>query len=275
MIPCSAGLFKVRRAFTAASLSALFAVSPAATVEAAPALATTEASSAIIGDLEPTHADECTPLTPEPHRAITDAPVEDASPVRQRDSHPAQAPKSEHMYGVLPNYATVEEDAIAPRLTIRQTFQLAALGSFDPYVFPFVGVMAAINHAPGQSFSQRYATSLADNSIGNFLTSAVMPTVMRQDPRYFESGRGSIARRVGYAASRSVVTRSRSGQSQFNVSEIAGNAIAAGVSNLYYAPAERTVTGTLSRWGMQVLWDTLSNEMKEFWPDVRHKLRHE
>ncbi len=31
----------------------------------------------------------------------------------------------------------------------------------------------------------------------------------------------------------------------------------------------------LTRWGMQVLWDTLSNEMKEFWPDVREKLhRH-
>ena len=235
----------------------------------------TAVSSAIIGDLEPTNADERAALARETHPSITDAPVEDGSEVSRRDPHPAPAPKSDHMFGVLPNYATVEEDAIAPRLTIRQTFQMAALGSFDPYVFPFVGVMAAINPAPGQSFSQRYATSLADNSIGNFLTSAVMPTVMRQDPRYFESGHGGIARRVGYAASRSVVTRSRSGQSQFNVSEIAGNAIAAGVSNLYYAPAERTVTGTLTRWGMQVLWDTLSNEMKEFWPDVRHKLHHE
>jgi hypothetical protein len=50
-------------------------------------------------------------------------------------------------------------------------------------------------------------------------------------------------------------------------------AIAAGISNAYYAPGDRTVGGTLARWGMQVLWDTVSNELKEFWPDIRRKMR--
>jgi len=117
--------------------------------------------------------------------------------------------------------------APARSVAIRATWR--RLSSFDPYVFPFVGVMAAINHAPGQAFPQRYATSLADNSIGNFLTSAVLPLAMRQDPRYFKSGHGGIARRAGYAATRSVVTRGPSGQLQFNVSELGGNLIAAGV----------------------------------------------
>ncbi len=152
---------------------------------------------------------------------------------------------------------------------------MAALGSFDPYVFPFVGVVSCLNHEPGLSYAQRYATSLADNSIGNFLTTAIMPLAMRQDPRYFESGKGSLPRRLAYAASRSLITRGRSGQTQFNVSEIGGNAIAATLSNLYYTPPERTFSGTLTRWGMQVMWDTLSNEMKEVWPDIRAKLhRH-
>ena len=71
-----------------------------------------------------------------------------------------------------------------------------------------------------------------------------------------------------------MITRGRSGRSQFNGAEIGGNALAATVSNLYYTPSERTVTGTLTRWGMQVMWDTLSNEMKEFWPDIRAKLHH-
>ena len=179
------------------------------------------------------------------------------------------------MFGVLPNYATVEEGQAAAGLTTQQSFQMAALGSFDPYVLPFVGVVAGLSPAPGQSYGRRYMTSLADNSIGNFLTSAVLPLAIGQDPRYFQSGRGSIARRVAYAASRSVITRGRSGSSQFNVSEIGGNAIAAGLSNLYHVPAERTLTGTLTRWGMQVMWDTLSNEMKEFWPDIRRKLHRQ
>jgi hypothetical protein len=181
-------------------------------------------------------------------------------------------PPSLHMFGVLPNYNTVEDGDVATRITTKQTYQMAALGSFDPYVFPFVGVVSVLNHAPGQSYARRYATSLADNSIGNFLTTAIMPMAMSQDPRYFESGKGSVLSRLAYAASRTVITRDRSGRTQFNVSEIGGNAIAAVLSNLYYTSSERTVTGTLTRWGMQVMWDTLSNEMKEVWPDIRAKL---
>jgi hypothetical protein len=184
-------------------------------------------------------------------------------------------PPSTHMFGVLPNYTTVEKGGLASRVTTKQTFTMAALSSFDPYVFPFVGVISFINHAPGQSYARRYATSLTDNSVGNFLTTAVMPLATGQDPRYFESGKGRLPRRLAYAASRSVITRGRSGQTQFNVSEIGGNAIAATLSNLYSAPSERTVSGTLTRWGMQVMWDTLSNEMKEVWPDIRAELhRH-
>ena len=178
------------------------------------------------------------------------------------------------MFGVLPNYTTVEDGAARSAVTTRQTFQMAALGSFDPYVFPFVGVMSALQHAAaGQPYPRRYATSLADNAIANFLTTAIMPMAMRQDPRYFESGRGSLARRFGYAASRSVITGSRSGATQFNVSEIGGNAIAATFSNLYYTPAgaRHRHAHTL---GMQLMWDALSNEMKEFWPDIRARLHH-
>jgi hypothetical protein len=202
------------------------------------------------------------------------APASETSPDASSSSG-EHAPPSPHMFGVLPNYSTVEDGDVVTRITTKQTFQMAALGSFDPYVFPFVGVISVLNHAPGQSYARRYATSLADNSIGNFLTTAIMPMAMSQDPRYFESGQGSLPRRLAYAASRTVITRDRSGRTQFNVSEIGGNAIAATLSNLYYTRSERTVTGTLTRWGMQVLWDTLSNEMKEVWPDIRVKLhRH-
>lgn len=207
-----------------------------------------------------------------------DAPATAAvTPATESVDATAAAPvaPSTHMFGVLPNYATVEEGGMAPRLTATQMFRMTALGSFDPYVFSFVGVVAGINSGSHQAYAQRYATSMADNAIGNFLTSAVMPLAAGQDPRYFQSGRGSVGRRVAYAASRSVITRRRSGSSQFNVSEIGGNAMAAGLSNLYYARPERTLTGTLTRWGMQVKWDTLSNEMKEFWPDIRHKLHHD
>jgi hypothetical protein len=184
--------------------------------------------------------------------------------------------KPDRVFGVLPNYSTVEGQRQVPPITARRAFTMAGLNSFDPYVFPFVGVVAALGVGQGTtSYTRRYATAMADNSIGNFMTTAVLPSLLHQDPRYFELGAGSLWHRVGYAASRSVVTRSRSGGAQFNVSEIGGNAIAAMISNAYYQPADRNALGVLTRWGSQVMWDTLSNELKEFWPDVRRKLHHQ
>jgi hypothetical protein len=184
----------------------------------------------------------------------------------------------DHMFGVLPNYTTVERASSAPAVNVRKKFKMASLNTFDPYVYPFVGVVATFTRNYGGAASgylKQYAASLTDNATGNLLTTAVLPSLLHQDPRYFERGAGSFLGRVAYAASRSVVARSDTGHSQFNFSEISGNAIAAEISNAYYPAADRTVTATLSRWGMQVMWDTLSNELKEFWPDVRHRLhRH-
>src|SRR5262249_22714278 len=106
-----------------------------------------------------------------------------------------------------------------------------------------------------------------------FLTSAIVPSLTKQDSRYFRSGEGGVFRRIAYAASRSIVTRTRSGHGAFNISEVGGNLAAAGGSNLYHDPADRTSAGTMSRWGLQVMGDTLGNELKEFWPDIHAKLR--
>jgi hypothetical protein len=202
----------------------------------------------------------------------------------------------DRIFGVLANYTTVEAAAQSSPITAKRAFKMAALNSFDPYVFPFVGVVAALGAGQGGTFAstmtrrwhqtaaadtgigdfitRRYPTALADNAIGNFLTTGVLPSLLHQDPRYFELGAGSVWHRAAYAASRSVITRSRTGTPQFNVSEIGGNALAATASNAYYRSVDRSATNTLTRWGMQVMWDTLSNELKEFWPDIRRKLHH-
>jgi hypothetical protein len=181
------------------------------------------------------------------------------------------------MFGILPNNTTVENQSQVPPVGVREKFKMASMNTFDPYVYPFVGAIATLNRSYGSNmgeYFEQYAASLTDNMTGNFLTTAVLPSVLHQDPRYFELGSGGFLHRFAYAASRSIVTRSDRGHAQFNVSELAGNGIAAGISNLYYPSADRTLTATLSRWGMQVMWDTLSNELKEFWPDVRQKLHH-
>jgi hypothetical protein len=181
------------------------------------------------------------------------------------------------MFGVLPNYSTVEGTNHADPISPGQKFRLARLSTFDPYAFAFVGFAAGINRHYGDGpggFVKQYGATFADNSIGNFMTSGVFPSLLHQDPRYYQRDHGSVGGRVAYAFSRVLITRGDSGHVQVNASEIAGTGVAATVSNAYYPLAQRTASATFSRWLTQIAWDGLSNELKEFWPDVRRRLHH-
>jgi hypothetical protein len=48
---------------------------------------------------------------------------------------PPQAP--DRIFGVLANYTTVEDPNAVTPITTKARFRMAALNSFDPYVFPF------------------------------------------------------------------------------------------------------------------------------------------
>jgi len=113
--------------------------------------------------------------------------------------------------------------------------------------------------------------------------------MLHQDPRYFQSGQGSFWHRSGYAVSRIFVTRTDSRTNQFNYSEIVGSALASAISTYSYHPhpgyhpmpgvevpyvaSDRTVKNTLSVWGSQVGYDTITLVIKEFWPDIRRKIK--
>lgn len=124
-------------------------------------------------------------------------------------------------------------------------------------------------------YSKRFGAAFADNTIENFMTGAVFPSLLREDPRYYQMGTGAIWRRSGYAVSHIFVTRTDSGHKRFNFSEILGSALAAGICTYsYHARADRTLSGAASVWGRQVAFYTLSTFVKEFWPDLRRKLSH-
>jgi hypothetical protein len=104
------------------------------------------------------------------------------------------------------------------------------------------------------------------------MTEAVVPALLKEDPRYFRLGSGGFFKRTGYALSRIWVTRTDAGGTTVNFSEIAGAGLSSGISNFYYPPEDRTLSKNLSRWGIMVGEDTFFNLLKEYWPDIRHKL---
>jgi len=144
-----------------------------------------------------------------------------------------------------------------------------------------VGVLAAKSQAEdddeawGQGvkgYAKRYAAGFADQAIGNFMTGAVYPSLLHQDPRYYRLGHGGFWHRGFYAATRVIVTRGDSGAKQFDYSEFLGDASAAGIATLYHTKANRNLDGAAETFATQIAVDALGNVLKEFWPDVRKKL---
>ena len=188
---------------------------------------------------------------------------------------------NDRIFYAMPNFLTVENAGRVPPLTSKQKFKLVAQDSFDYFNYPWFGVLAGISQAENseagygqgaQGYGKRYGSAFADGTIENFTTGAVFPSLLRQDPRYYQLGEGKFLHRVGYAATRIFVTRTDSGRRQFNYSEVTGAAVAAGISNAYHPAGDRNFGNTVSVWATDMGWDTFILVVKEFWPDVRRKL---
>jgi hypothetical protein len=190
---------------------------------------------------------------------------------------------NDRIFEVLPNYGTVESAGKLPPLRTGQKFRIATASVFDWAAYPFNGVLAAISQAKndpqswGQgwgAYGKRYGASFADNSIGTYNTVAIYPSLLHEDPRYYQMSKGPVMHRFAYGFSRLFVTKTDSGETRFNYSETLGNATAAAISNIYHAPEDRTASRNASTLGFLILYDGLSNELKEFWPDIRRKVLH-
>jgi hypothetical protein len=194
----------------------------------------------------------------------------------------AQAPQPEpkRIFGIIPNYRTSPTLAQYKPLTRKQKFKIAAQDSFDwgavlmALTFAGAGQLTNANPSFGQGasgFARYFGAGYADVVIGNMMTEAIYPSLLRQDPRYFRRGTGGGWSRLGYAMSRIVVTHKDSGGRTFNYSEFLGNATAVAISNSYY-PDARDAATSASRFGVQIGLDMAGFVAKEFAPDIMRKL---
>jgi hypothetical protein len=191
---------------------------------------------------------------------------------------------NDRLFKVLPNFLTLEDAKQRPPLTTGEKFKVVARGSFDFVIFPWYGLLAGISQAENSEagyghgaagYGKRYGAAFADTTTEAFMVGAVLPSLLRQDPRFYQLRNGRFLHRLGYAVSRIVITRSDSGAEQFNYSEIFGSAISAGISTYSYHPhSDRTLPNTVGVWSTQVGYDTISNVIKEFWPDIRRMISH-
>ncbi len=192
---------------------------------------------------------------------------------------PAMLPPGKRVLGVLPNYRTANYTADYHPITNKQKITIALKDSFD-YPLVGVGAMYAALYQLEDSHPQfnqgfkgylrRFGTSYTDQVVGNMMTEGILPIAFHEDPRYFRIGEGTKWHRAGYALSRIVITRTDSGGTSFNFAEIVGNGIGAGVGLSYYSD-DRDFNSFLQNWGTQLATDAISQVLKEFWPDIKHR----
>jgi hypothetical protein len=149
--------------------------------------------------------------------------------------------------GFIPNFYVSYIPNAVP-LKPRQKFELAWKSLVDPVNFGLTGAVAGIQqwrddfHGYGQGaegYAKRYGAAYADGVTGTLIGSAILPSLLKQDPRYFYKGTGTIRSRFMYAVANSVICKGDNGHWQPNYSAIAGGIAAGGISNLYYPAADR------------------------------------
>ena len=191
--------------------------------------------------------------------------------------------QTSRMLGVVPNFAAVSADTKLPPLSAKEKFVIASKDSFDYSSFIWAGILAgqsmALNSVPelghgAAGYGRYYWRAFADQASGAFFTEAVVPALTHEDPRYYTRGHGGFFRRTSYAISQLVLTKTDAeGEKEvFNYSEVVGNVLEASLSNAYYPPSERGFGKTATGWATQMEGACINNIIKEFWPDIRHKV---
>ena len=215
--------------------------------------------------------------------SLPDKPTPETTPANTNDADGQYGKQPKRILWIIPNYRAVSANTYLPPLSLKKKFWLATEDTFDYSDFLLVGGIAGISLAQksqpsfGQDaagYGRYYWHIFVDGAIENYMTEAIVPTLMREDPRYYTLGKGGSVKRTGYAVSRLFITRTDSGRRTFNFSEIVGAGAAAGIGNTYYPAQSNAWVKTYQRWGTEVGLDGLFNVLKEFWPDINQAVFH-
>jgi len=197
--------------------------------------------------------------------------------------------QTKRILGIMPNFRSVSANSQLPPQTPKEKLRDVADDSFDYSSFVFVGLLSGVTqmqnstpefHQGVAGFGRYYWHNFADQTDENFWVGFILPVALRQDARYYTlggettAGHNGFLKRTGYAFSRILVTRTDSGGSSFNFSEVVGAGAAAGISNFYYPSPERTWTKTGQRWALNAGIDGGTFIFKEFWPDINRAIFH-
>ncbi len=184
--------------------------------------------------------------------------------------------ETQRVMGVMATFNTTRNPNALP-LSSKQKFQLFFKSSTDPWPFLLAGAVSGIGQADdsypewgqgAQGYAKRYGAAYTDAFIGNFFGNAVLPSILHEDPRYFQKGTGSKIGRFFWAASSTFWCKRDNGRWGPNYANVGGNLIGAAIARAYYPVSERTVGDTISDGITVSVEGIVGAEVIEFWPDM-------
>ena len=159
--------------------------------------------------------------------------------------------EKQRVLGIFPNfYVSYGRDALP--LNSKQKFRLAWKTTTDPFTVAGVAALAGLEQATNtfdgygqgaQGYFNRLGASYTDAVTGTFIGSAMLPSLLKQDPRYFYKGTGNARSRLIYALASPVICKGDNMRWQPNYSNIAGSFASAGISYFYYPRSDRNGAG--------------------------------
>jgi len=168
-------------------------------------------------------------------------------------------------------------------LTRKEKFHSFVVHTYAPQTFISAGLDAiraktlSDNAAYERGFTgygQHFAVELATNETDVFFQRFLLPTVLKQDPRYFRNPDLPFLKRTLYSVSRVVITRSDSGKQTFNASQVLGAAASQAISDIYVPGHQQGLWPIGRRIAFDLAIDSGFNLFYEFWPDLRRKIFH-
>jgi carboxypeptidase family protein len=179
-----------------------------------------------------------------------DVRVSPLTPVQVADIQ-IKEQERQRVLGFIPNfYVSYDRDALP--LNTRQKFRLAWKTTADPFTIVGVAALAGVEQATNtfegygqgaQGYFKRLSASYANVVTGTFIGGAVLPSLLKEDPRYFYKGNGSTRSRLLYALASPVICKGDNMRWQPNYSNVGGAFASAGISYLYYPASDRNGAG--------------------------------
>jgi len=204
------------------------------------------------------------------------------SPSAENEKEIEKQEQSRRMLGVIPQFGTTSRQN-APPLPAGAKLHLFAKSAFDPVELTVVGAQAGISQAEDEfpeygqgaaGYGKRYGSTLADEVSAGFFANYFYPVLLKEDPRYFRLGEGSVRHRIGYSLLQEFICRTDKGGRSFAWDNVLGAFSTGGLSNVYYPSAERGFSLTMSRSAIALGYGSLGGLVDEFYPDISQRLFH-